>query len=581
VSILHLRAKSDASTEQTLPQSSPAKPGATGERLTFQLVTGRTSPLVTTIGWLFFALVLVFLCGQFWQGVNPQDEGEMLTYPWLVASGRTLYRDIWTMYPPAPFLILAALFKLGVPGLVAERGLGIVARVLAVLLFNRATTGSLLRFSWIAIPVTLSLMFLTADVSVAAYPWILGLPLVLLALLLLRSERLGLSALAFGLAGTFRLEFGIAGLVALVSLALLRWIQGDDKPSPWRVAIALAAGIALFYGVLDVLTGGRAIQQMVIDPILRIEPHRRVPIIPPLFGPFALPAAVVLFLGPPSLILLGLRRHMPTLVAGNLALCALLPQVVQDADWGHLFGVAALGVPWVLLCLYDLSGVDESVRTASHTTTGGVVASSRGAWRWLVAVGFSLGLAYASFVLIYCAVASPLSPASRNYVGQHQSVIIGSGVHMIVARNRSEARDERAVIAYLSQHATAHDSVFVAPAALRRMDYNMTALYYALAMQPASPYLEANPGLETQESVQRVIMHELGSCKWIVLWKDTGQRNAGGLGGPMLGRYIHANYRKALSTTTFEVLRRPTRSVSAWYWNDAVARPGFRTRLPG
>jgi hypothetical protein len=537
-------------------QGPSATPDATGERLTVRLVTGRTSPLVTTLGWLFFALVLVLLLGQFWQGVNPQDEGEMLTYPWLVASGRALYLDIWTMYPPAPILILAALLKVGIPGLVAERGLGIVARVLGVLLVNRAMTGSLLRFSWLAAPMTLTLMFLTADISIAAYPWILGLPLLLLALLFLRAQYFGTSALAFGLASTFRLEFGIAGLVALVSLALLRWIQGDGKPSPWRLAIALAAGMALFYGVLDVMTGGKAIQQMVVDPILRIEPHRRVPIIPPLFGPFGLPAVVVLFLGPLSLIVAGLRRHMPILVAGNLALCTLLPQVLQDADWGHLFGVAALGVPWVLLGLYDLSGVGESAGAERQTATDRAVFSSRGAWKTLVAVGFSVGLSYSLFVLIYGVFVSPLSPASRNFVAQRPTVIVGSGAHMIVARNKSEARDERAVIAYLSRHSTARDSVFVAPAALRRMDYNMTVLYYALAMRPASQYLEANPGLETQESVQRAIARELGSCKWIVLWKDTAQSNAGGLGGPLLGQYIHANYRTVFSSPTFDVLRR-------------------------
>ncbi len=90
--------------------------GGDSTPLIMRLCAGRTSGPVTVFGWALFALGLILLGGQFWGGINPQDEGEMIVYPWLIARGWAPYTHIWTMYPPASFLLLAGLAKIGLPG---------------------------------------------------------------------------------------------------------------------------------------------------------------------------------------------------------------------------------------------------------------------------------------------------------------------------------------------------------------------------------------------------------------------------------------------------------------------------------
>lgn len=112
----------------------------------WSLATGVTPVPITVAGWLVYGLFMVLLAGQVFLPVVPQDEGQLLAYPWFMAHGLMLYRDIWNMYPPSTYLILAALMKAGIPGLVAERGLSITVHAAYPLIINRACTGSWRRF---------------------------------------------------------------------------------------------------------------------------------------------------------------------------------------------------------------------------------------------------------------------------------------------------------------------------------------------------------------------------------------------------------------------------------------------------
>jgi hypothetical protein len=79
----------------------------------WSLVTGTTPRAVTILGWTVYAGLMVLLAGQAFLPIVPQDEGELLAYPWLMTRGFVLYRDIWAMYPPATYLALAGLMKVG------------------------------------------------------------------------------------------------------------------------------------------------------------------------------------------------------------------------------------------------------------------------------------------------------------------------------------------------------------------------------------------------------------------------------------------------------------------------------------
>jgi hypothetical protein len=92
---------------------------------------------------------------------------------------------------------------------------------------------------------------------------------------------------------------------------------------------------------------------------------------------------------------------------------------------------------------------------------------------------------------------------------------------------------------------------------MRYADDNDTALYFALAMTPATSHLEINPGIESRADIQRTIVRQLAGCRWVVLWKPTfpGQQMSGDTAAPVVQRYLLAHYRSVMSNTSFTLLR--------------------------
>src|SRR5204862_8342 len=80
------------------PASVPALP------LPLVLSTGKTSAGVTLLGWALLAtLAAIVIPAVLLIGVMPQDEGYLLEYPRVLASGALPYRDVWMSYPPGAF----------------------------------------------------------------------------------------------------------------------------------------------------------------------------------------------------------------------------------------------------------------------------------------------------------------------------------------------------------------------------------------------------------------------------------------------------------------------------------------------
>ena len=65
------------------------------------------------------------------------DEGIVVVGAWRVMHGDIPYRDFWTIYAPGQFYLLAALFRLVGPSLLAERLVDRAIRVLIVVLVYR------------------------------------------------------------------------------------------------------------------------------------------------------------------------------------------------------------------------------------------------------------------------------------------------------------------------------------------------------------------------------------------------------------------------------------------------------------
>lgn len=497
----------------------------------------RRGRLTVILGVLVVAGLLAVAAGQLFLGVMPQDEGELLVYPALIAAGKMPYRDIWMMYPPGTYFLLAGLLKVGFPGLAAERGLSLAVRLGYVALVNRSVSGSR-RLSLLAVSVAGPLVLF----DIRAYPWLVGLPLFYAGLLATR-RRPTLAAALFLAATTIRFEFGAAGALALLGSAPLM--------ADWRrrgaATLALIAGAAAFFGLLAVLTGGRAAIEIFYDPVARILPLRHLPLWPPPFSVVGYPLALTILIGPLATTALSAYRRDPVLFGTNLAILSLLPHFLQSPEWQYLLWMGASVVPWVLVSLQRLTRAPHRRPVEARLAAIGI--------RW-IAVG--VGGVYSLILLLYVAAVSPLSPASPQYVGAVSARTVSGAGHVILMGSAAGADEARAVVRYLSAHVRGGDRVYISPSHTRFALWDMTSLYAVLPLSPANPYLEMNPGIETARDVQQEIARSLGPRTWVILWRDTVSRATPAgrhPGSPFLAAYLRSHYRPAFHNAAYIILR--------------------------
>lgn len=494
--------------------------------------------------------MMVLLAGQVFLPVVPQDEGQLLAYPWFMAHGLMLYRDIWNMYPPATYIILAVLMKAGVPGLVAERGLSVSVHALYPLLINRASTSSWRRFSWLAVLPAFTFLFLVAYPDIRAYPWNLGIAVFIGGLIVARS-RPRLAALVFLLCGTVRLELVAP---ALVMFAVAGVLDAGRRRQFIESAVILAAGTGLILGILTVLTSGAAFDQLVVDAFIRIPPGRSLPFHPLALNRVLLPLEVVTLLGPAALACTGLVKRRGYIVASNMAIAMLAAHYLQRAESDYLYAVSAAVVPWLVLSLVSLRGSGDTL--APHTTPRGTRALLT---TWLAIIALSASALTVLMLVLYPATLSPLMPGTPSNVSTFGARQITNGTNSIVASSPHVARDDRQVLTYLKAHASLRQRIYISPIGLRHAMWNMTSMYFLLEMTPGTRYLEMNPGVETRASVQREIIHALHRTTWVLLWKGGFWYEANAsqkLGSPLLARYIPRHYRTVLTNFTYELLRK-------------------------
>lgn len=504
---------------------------------------------ITVTGWLVYGLFMVLLAGQVFLPVVPQDEGQLLAYPWFMAHGLMLYRDIWNMYPPGTYLMLAALMKVGIPGLVAERGLSIAVHALYPLIINRACTGSWRRFSWLAVLPAFAFLFLVANPDIRAYPWNVGLAVFMGGLVIAR-RRPRLAAFVFLLAVAIRLELVAAAIPMLVTLGIL---DAGRRRRSLEAAVIVLAGTVLLLGLLSILTSGAAIQQLIVDAFIRIPAGRSLPLRLFSLSALVLPLEGLTILGPPLFALAGLWKRRPYIVASNVSMAALIPHFLQRAEADYLYAVSAAVIPWLiislmLLCKGDTPAVRSVPRGTRRLPTSVLAAVA------IAGSGVTLVL-----LVLYTMLLSPLMPGTASSMGTFVSREVTNGTNTIVASDARVARDDRQVLAYLQVHGAVSQHIYISPIGLRHAMWDMTSMYFLLQMRPGTRYLEMNPGVETRASVQRDIIHSLHTTTWVLLWRggfwyepNASQK----LGSPLLARYIPTHYRVVFNNHTYELLHR-------------------------
>jgi hypothetical protein len=447
----------------------------------------------------FLFLLAVAAIGQCYVGVIPQDEGELLTYPWLIARGVAPYTHIWMMYPPTTYVALAGLYKLGLPVLLSERALGVLVRLVSVLVVNRLLTRSFRRFSPIGVSASFVCLFL-ASTDMRAYPWLVGVP-SFLAGVTLASRRPWLGVGLIALAGTIRYELALAGLAAVFFGALLEEITaGTGRRRFVACAVAIVV-LALGYLLLGAVTSGSAIQDIFIDPVRYIGPAQHSALFPPKAGPLFSPVELYVLLAPLALIAAAIRRQNGEMLTIAAACLFVFPHFLNTADVSHLFSLGSIVLPLTLIAL---------VR-AGHSTGSG----SGRLERWVLRAGTGITVWLLLTLVAFAVYLSPFSPLSSLSAASVGRVEIAAPHGVVIATSPREARDARNIVAYMHTHARPGDGVLVAPRSTNSA-YTITYLYYVLNMRPATRYLEYENGVVSRPEVQREMIRELHSTRWVI-----------------------------------------------------------------
>ncbi|MBM4460769.1 MAG: glycosyltransferase family 39 protein [Chloroflexi bacterium] len=234
-----------------------------------------------------FVLGLTLLFRQLKSPANLYDEGLTLLNAERILQGQVPYRDFWTLYAPGYFYLLAGLFKLTGPNILAARILDTLLRFLLTLavyaLARRLTTRWVALIPWAFVTLWLSAI---RFYSYPAFPATAAIVLTALALLRYLEATapasdpaasvparrgvgwLAATGLALGLTATIRLDFGgyaAIGAAAAVAIAELQTAAGRGQP--WRLRLAsvlraeaiLAGAAALvalpLYGCLAAASG--------------------------------------------------------------------------------------------------------------------------------------------------------------------------------------------------------------------------------------------------------------------------------------------------------------------------------------
>ena len=206
---------------------------------------------------LFFSLALLFL-PQSLSGINIFDEGFIVSGAMLVIDGRLPYRDFLSMYGPAQYYVTAAIMSVFGENLIIVRYLHVILlAVLGLTIFAIAKRASkegvwslLLLLVYVGI-----VLFVRPNVG---YPAITATLFLLLGALALggwsdtlRANRLVLASCMIGIAGLFRWDFGIFGLLAIVltiTIAMMHERRNTDQSVPvfsWLFAAIAPAMLIL------------------------------------------------------------------------------------------------------------------------------------------------------------------------------------------------------------------------------------------------------------------------------------------------------------------------------------------------
>ena len=451
---------------------------------------------------LLFAGAAVLSAITILDGVQPNDEGLMLQAASRIADGEVPYSDFWWYYPPGQPYLLAGLWELFGPSLMAWRVVRVLTdalvAVLAYQLARRRAPG------WLPLVVWLAAACAMAFPS-QPHPFPIALALALGALLAVERRPL-LAGLLLGVCAAWRLEFAAyAGLGIAVAHVL------SSEPARERiirfgrvVAAAVAAGLALYLPVVLAAGAGRSWEMLVEYPLFDFGDYQSLPFPLDYDGPLNT-SGVGGFLSDSAENLVHFYLPLALVIGLVGCLLALALRFTRADPWPAAAAVFAIGMGHYLLVRADLF----------HTAPLAVMVAILAAWalagtepaprrRRAVALAAS---AAAALGLVW-ALAEGVDRRVRGLTDEDTvrlDLPVADGVR---ARPQRALALERAAN-YVRERVPPGEPIYVAT---QRSDLVTSGnpLLYVLAERPnATRYDIAAPGVVTSAPVQREIVAEL------------------------------------------------------------------------
>ena len=538
---------------------------------------------------LFIAVAaLLFLLSS--RIVNLYDEGILLTGTMRTMAGQVLHRDFYYNYGPAQLYLLAGLFKLVGPSVLAERLADIsFAAGLVVTLYaltrkfcgrHLAAGAAMVGLLWaIGLFMTESLMIPALCTLILWASWLI---LPVRDVLSQRRRAVGagvLTAIMF----FFRYDVGIEIIAAnLVAVVIIRWLE---KPATRRSTGGLITSVIGPYLVAFAITVAPAaiaylsvapLRDLLYDIVIYTAKYYRI-------GrelPFPIPRPGPAF-GEIAVYLLPVILAISFWVVAHWAIARRRATADESEaptpEWVNL--LVALGVTTAMISMKGL------VRASVEGMYGGVMASvligavlvqhraSLNIWlRGLLTGTIALfALAALSSTWIQLFSHTHLQPLAINWIvtpGRqppgpefrswcHQGTPITRGFCFLLDEDHIQT------ITYLDAHTHPEDYLYVGLPHHDRIFINDNITYFAAQRLPATKWSHFDPFLQNREDIQHEMIGELEQRKppYVVLdseFDNLREPNGSAVstGVHLLDDYISAHYKAVQQYGELTILRR-------------------------
>jgi hypothetical protein len=496
-------------------------------------------------------------------GVVVHDEGFIATGAMLIRRGGLPYRDFLSFYGPAQYYVAAALFTLFGEDLLVLRllhvwWLGALAAALWVLC--RQFTGA---SRWTAAYAVIALLALVLLITPSpAYPAIPAtLFLLLAALPLIAPEpRVMAASTLIGVAGLFRWDFGVFGLVALTgAIVVTTWSRRAPVREYLRVLahaiIPAIAMMAVCYGLFIAILSDPHVwfREIAYYSIYEFPKWRGLQ--------FVRPAAAQVLVGIQTtdvrLVLVGLFKLAYLVVPASVAIVAGILILRESRARRSL-----LYLPLLALVLLQQMRVRPSFSQGFPAVTVAIPLTLYILARLHARVAMRRPLIWSTRAIVCAAMALLLLVRARATTSADLAPLDADRAHLIRV-TRAQAEMYGALIRYVREQTSADDALYSGAVDHSTLVISDSLIYFLANRLPADRFVELDPGIANTVEGQREIVHELDTKRVpviVLIAHEYREPNATATsnGVFVLDDFIRSRYEHAATFGPYTAFRRTT-----------------------